>query len=116
MTGFHCCSIRVGFCSAKWWGGTSLNITKRRRATVWAWFLVVKEIEPDFDLDDSLMLVYEEHFRWLFGSPMSAQPAETLDRSNRDPAYWTFERKELLRKEREARLAALKTSDGERSK
>lgn len=78
--------------------------------TVWTWFLVVKEIEPDFDLDDTLMEVYEEHFRWRFGyatSPAPIETAETLDRSNRDPAYWTFERKEILRKEREARLAAM---------
>lgn len=31
-----------------------------------------------------------------------------LDRDNRDPAYWTKERKELLRQEREARLAKMK--------
>jgi len=36
------------------------------------------------------------------------ETAETLDRDNRDPAYWTFERKEILRKEREKRLAAIR--------
>ncbi|MBB6013463.1 hypothetical protein HNR59_002852 [Aquamicrobium lusatiense] len=36
---------------------------------------------------------------------------EKLDRSNRDPAYWTFERKELLRQEREARVAAMSAGE-----
>lgn len=39
------------------------------------------------------------------------ETAETLDRENRDPAYWTFERKEILRKEREARLAAIRAEE-----
>lgn len=78
------------------------------------WVLIVREIEPDYqdDLDESLMEIYKADLRlWLGTSPGETAKAETLadlDRSNRDPAYWTFERKELLRQEREARLAAMK--------
>ncbi|TIV98870.1 MAG: hypothetical protein E5V85_09775 [Mesorhizobium sp.] len=76
------------------------------------WFVIVKEIDPEYrdDLDESLMEIYRGGLRlWLAtGPPAPTETIETLDRSNRDPAYWTVERKEILRKEREARLASMK--------
>lgn len=77
------------------------------------WVLIVDQIHDDhfFAMDDLLRAIYREGFNGVwpgyeFPLPI-VETAETLDRSNRDPAYWTFERKEILRKEREARLAAM---------
>lgn len=39
------------------------------------------------------------------------ETAEMLDYANRDPAYWTLERKHRLQKEREARLAEIKNRE-----
>ncbi|MBZ9904777.1 hypothetical protein LB557_01985 [Mesorhizobium sp. BR115XR7A] len=82
------------------------------------WLLIVKEVEPDYrdDLDESLMEIYKADLRlWLSVEPSRVtHPTETLadlDRTNRDPAYWTFERKEMLRKEREQRLASTKDKE-----
>lgn len=69
------------------------------------WLLVVEEVEGEhlFDLDRIVNSIFKEDF----GGQVPSPTADSLDRSNRDPAYWTFERKELLRQEREARLAAM---------
>lgn len=81
------------------------------------WVLVVDQIDEDhfFELDDILRRIHREEFDvFLPGRPIPPAPietAETLDRSNRDPEYWTFERKEILRKEREARLAAMRSQE-----
>lgn len=80
------------------------------------WVLIVDQIHEDqfFKLDDLLRAIYREEFDGVWPTSTrfphrSLKTAENLDRSNRDPAYWTQERKELLRKEREARLAAIKS-------
>lgn len=76
-----------------------------------AWILVVEEIENDE------LFEFDRVVREIFDAEVSEEALaefhvlETLDRSNRDPAYWTFERKELLRKEREARLAAIQAEE-----
>lgn len=86
------------------------------------WALFVEQLEDDRDLDE-LARQWAEDTK-LFNEASDnldddggtakeriwppIETAETLDRDNRDPAYWTFERKEILRKEREARLAAIK--------
>lgn len=80
------------------------------------WALIVEEIKDD---RSNAMLAEWAYDTKAFSeaevyeptqSP-SVEAAEHLDRSNRDPAYWTFERKELLRKEREARLAAIQAEE-----
>lgn len=78
------------------------------------WVLVVDQFDEDHshEFDQLVRAIYREEFAtsWRREAIPSApvQTAETLDRTNRDPAYWTFERKEILRKEREARLAAIR--------
>ncbi|RJT32817.1 hypothetical protein D3227_25815 [Mesorhizobium waimense] len=71
------------------------------------WVLIVDQIHEDhfYKLDEAVRRIHREGFQvvWL-SEPLEVGPidtAETLDRSNRDPSYWTFERKEILRKERE---------------
>lgn len=48
----------------------------------------------------------------VFEDEEVVQSALDLDRTNRDPDYWTVERKEILRLEREARVAAIKAAEG----
>jgi|GEM_PF-3422347 len=87
------------------------------------WALVVHEVKPSPPLENLLedWLADTKFIRECEESdededvPVTAPAtsgaatAEKLDRSNRDPAYWTPERKEILRREREATVAALKT-------
>lgn len=80
------------------------------------WVLVVEQ--PDecedhfFGLDKVLQRIREANFSMVsMPNQFTAETLETLDRDNRDPAYWTFERKEILRKEREARLAEIKSRE-----
>jgi hypothetical protein len=78
------------------------------------WTLVVDQIHEEhfFELDRVVRAIYREDFDTTWNGeaiPLSPiDPADELDRDNHDPEYWTFERKEILRKEREARLAAMK--------
>jgi len=93
-----------------------LTLTSNGDVAASFWVLVVEEIDENFgdhffDLDRAVRRIHHDDFNivWL-GEPLFTSPietAETLDRTNRDPEYWTFERKEILRKEREARLAAI---------
>ncbi|TIN98300.1 MAG: hypothetical protein E5Y03_25055 [Mesorhizobium sp.] len=84
------------------------------------WALVVDQFDEDHSdkFDDIVRAIYSEDFATIWkGSAISPasrpiETAETVDRSNRDFAYWTFERKEILRREREARLAAIKDQEG----
>jgi hypothetical protein len=92
------------------------------------WVLVVRQIDEDhlFNLDDLIRGIHRYGFgnTWR-GEPYPLQATEVpiretepptdLDRKNRDPEYWTFERKELLRQEREARLAAMKAREAKDS-
>lgn len=71
------------------------------------WTLLVDEIlsEELFEYDK---IIREIHFGVYEPLVALEETIDDLDRSNRDPAYWTKERKELLRQEREARLAEVK--------
>lgn len=87
------------------------------------WALVVQEVRPtaplanlveDWLADTKFIRDCERADKEEDGPPKAPPPTpEELDRSNRDPAYWTPERKEMLRREREATLAKLKV-DGSR--
>lgn len=72
------------------------------------WILVVEEVEGEhlFELDRIVQRIYKAEFNIIpHGEPPSAL-GDTLDRSNRDPDYWTFERKE-----REARRAGMQSQE-----
>lgn len=83
-------------------------------ATEWRpWVIVIEQIEPD-DFSGIERLIRDiRHREHPEGADTVAEieEPEEIDRDNRDPAYWTFERKEILRKEREARLAAMKARE-----
>ncbi|YBV97129.1 hypothetical protein M1D80_09595 [Phyllobacteriaceae bacterium JZ32] len=82
------------------------------------WVLVVDQIDEDhfLKLDDALRHIHREEFDvvWLQmppSEPTSVETVDDLDRNNRDPAYWTPKRKEILRQEREARLAMIRAEE-----
>lgn len=90
------------------------------------WALVVQEVRPKAPLEN-LVEDWLEDTKFIRecgeadeeedGPPTASPPTpKELDRSNRDPAYWTPERKEMLRLEREANVAALKTGKTRRLK
>jgi hypothetical protein len=77
----------------------------------WYWIVVVEQIENDelFDFDNVV--------REIFDAQVSDEQfaefkiLDSLDCDNREPAYWTRERKEILRKEREARLTVIRAEE-----
>ncbi|KXF78530.1 hypothetical protein ATN84_01690 [Paramesorhizobium deserti] len=82
------------------------------------WFVIVEEVDPPYrdNLDEWLMGYFKDEFRFPdvlhHGKPTGESIlAEELDRENRDPAYWTPKRKEILRQEREARLATIRAEE-----
>ena len=64
-----------------------------------------------FGLDSILRRMREADFGYVPPDNEGFEIVDDLDRNNRDPEYWTFERKEILRKEREARLAAIRARE-----
>ncbi len=79
------------------------------------WVLVVEQLEDlgshFFELDTILRRVREANFGVVPFHSEEIELISDLDRDNRDPAYWTPARKEMLRKEREARLAAIRAAE-----
>lgn len=81
------------------------------------WVLVVDQFDEDHsdEFDDIVRAIYRQDFATVWRgesvTPVPAASPKKIDRTNRDPEYWTFERKELLRKEREARLEAQMATD-----
>jgi len=79
------------------------------------WVLVVEQPEEIdnhfFGLDSILRRMREADFGYVPPDNEGFEIVDDLDRNNRDPEYWTFERKEILRKEREARLAAIRARE-----
>lgn len=71
------------------------------------WALLVEEIESD-ELYEYDKIIREIHYGVYEPLVVLEETVDDLDRDNRDPAYWTPERKELLREEREERLAKMK--------
>lgn len=80
------------------------------------WVLVVEQIHNEalerFDI--AMRQIHSEEYQRRQPKGGGAEverlgewKRETLDRNNRDPEYWTKERKQILQKEREARLAAI---------
>lgn len=80
------------------------------RAVVMSWVLVVEPIDLENEKEWSELLDFDRVIRGMHDVAVTyiGETVHELDRSNRDPAYWTKERKELLRQEREARLAEIK--------
>lgn len=85
----------------------------------YAWFVLVKTIEADdaVELASAFGEVFRREFRDLWRTPRTPPPtcapippppypkSKRASRKNKDPDYWTPERKEELRKKREARVA-----------
>lgn len=84
------------------------------------WALIVEEL-PESVATLNWWTAWINDSTWLDHLPTESDEAserskerlgewkkEKLDRNNRDPAYWTEERKQILQKEREARLAAIR--------
>jgi hypothetical protein len=75
-----------------------------------AWVLVVEQIEGQsvFEFDSVILRIFDAQVSNKNLAKIDA--LEDLDRTNRDPDYWTAERKKLLREERESRIAAINIS------
>jgi hypothetical protein len=86
------------------------------------WVLVVDQHDEDHsdEFDDIVRAIHRADFATIWkGVAIAPTPAaipEKLDYANRDPAYWTPERKRRLQKEREARLAAIRSEEATRQK
>lgn len=92
-----------------------LNSTFDANGDARFWVLVVVQDDDDNfveEIDDMVRAIYRADFASVWTQQQvpqtTGETVKDLDRKNRDPAYWTFERKELLRLKREARLAAMK--------
>ena len=107
----HPDEVGVGACRVQERYLVDLTPTDGGEAYASFWVLIVEEVEGEhlFELDRAVHSIYKEEFGivWL-GDPLPTL-ADTLDRTYRDPAYWTPARKEILQKEREARLASIRT-------
>ncbi|WP_146149005.1 hypothetical protein [Pseudaminobacter soli (ex Li et al. 2025)] len=79
--------------------------------------LVVDQHDEDHsdEFDDIVRAIHRADFATIWkGGVIASTPAaisEKLDYANRDPEYWTQERKRRLQKEREARLAAIRAEE-----
>lgn len=82
------------------------------------WALIVEDVGPaqplvnlveDWAEDSKFFRECEEAEEAEEAAAAEQAKLENLDRTNRDPAYWTPERKAILRREREANIAATKS-------
>lgn len=91
-----------------------MTATDAKDPTACCWTLVVSEVEDDRFQDLDMVMRAIRNADWTIPpvdlSDLASETVDDLDRDNRDPAYWTPDRKELLRKEREERLAAMKAT------
>lgn len=92
----------------------------------YAWFLLVETIETDeaVGLADAFGKVFRREFRNLLWTSKSSPPiyepvpplnlpkSKRISHKMKDPAYWTPERKEAMRKKRDARLARMARLSG----
>lgn len=101
-------------------------IMERTGDECYAWFLFVETIKPDeaHDLADAFGKVFRQEFRDLLWTskpsppihdpvpPPNLRKSKRISYKMKDPVYWTPERKEAMRKKREARLARMGDASG----